>query len=254
MGDDSDSKTDDEGAGNVGLDDFEITIIDDKQSTVTAQPLVPPTLRPEEFHCEKLPVPQPNFVMHKMTAIFVHAKAFRQCIKFAETSLDKEVAGIMVGTYHTHNNLNYLLFTDLMEGEGIKSHIATVVMTHEMWNHIHDTMAARHPDKMIVGWFHTHPRFGIFLSGNDTFIQKNYFPELWLTAMVVDPVKKEYGFFRQDESSLCPEIVIYQEKNAGEPIWRNDPTFKDYLKLDDPNAQPGTGNSIIKNMLKQLGL
>lgn len=40
------------------------------------------------------------------------------------------------------------------------------------------------PGKRIVGWYHSHPRFGIFLSAHDIAIQTVYFGQPWQVAYV----------------------------------------------------------------------
>jgi proteasome lid subunit RPN8/RPN11 len=57
-----------------------------------------------------------------------------------------------------------------------------------------------YPDEsaVIVGWYHTHPGFGIFLSGMDQFIHQNFFIQLWHVALVLDPVARRSGFFCWD--------------------------------------------------------
>jgi len=42
---------------------------------------------------------------------------------------------------------------------------------------VHREIDKKHRDKKIVGWIHTHPDFGIFLSEYDKFIQQNFFGE-----------------------------------------------------------------------------
>ncbi|MCA1557569.1 MAG: hypothetical protein LC731_03400, partial [Acidobacteria bacterium] len=66
----------------------------------------------------------------------------------------------------------------------------------------------------IVGWYHTHPRFGIFLSEMDVFIQKNFFSEPWQTAFVLDPVQRTEGFFiwSHGEPKLIDEYWVEQER------------------------------------------
>jgi hypothetical protein len=56
-------------------------------------------------------------------------------------------------------------------------------------------MDENYAGKMIVGWYHSHPSYGIFLSGDDTFIQQNFFNQPWQIAIVIDPVRKEIGTF-----------------------------------------------------------
>jgi proteasome lid subunit RPN8/RPN11 len=50
-----------------------------------------------------------------------------------------------------------------------------------------------------VGWYHTHPGFGIFLSNMDLFIHRNFFPQKWHIALVLDPVNKKSGYFCWDK-------------------------------------------------------
>ena len=51
-------------------------------------------------------------------------------------------------------------------------------------------MDAEHSEERIVGWYHTHPGFGIFLSGMDLFIQDHFFNLPWQVAFVYDPLRR----------------------------------------------------------------
>ncbi len=50
----------------------------------------------------------------------------------------------------------------------------------------------------IVGWWHSHPGFGCFLSRTDLHTQEFFFPESYQVALVVDPIKDELEFFTLD--------------------------------------------------------
>ena len=56
-------------------------------------------------------------------------------------------------------------------------------------------MDTKYTDKSIVGWYHTHPDFGIFLSDRDRFIQENFFSGAGQVALVIDPIRKTVGVF-----------------------------------------------------------
>ena len=47
----------------------------------------------------------------------------------------------------------------------------------------------------IVGWYHSHPGFGLFLSEYDSFIQENFFIDPNHVALVVDPLEGSLGWF-----------------------------------------------------------
>lgn len=44
-------------------------------------------------------------------------------------------------------------------------------------------------DRLLVGWYHSHPRLGIFLSGTDIRNYSTYHPDPYQVAVVVDPSK-----------------------------------------------------------------
>ena len=56
-------------------------------------------------------------------------------------------------------------------------------------------------DLRILGWWHSHPDFGCFLSTTDIHTQRFFFPETYQVALIVDPIREEYAFFTLDGSS-----------------------------------------------------
>lgn len=66
---------------------------------------------------------------------------------------------------------------------------------HDAWEEAHAKIDADYPDMHIVGWFHSHPGFGLFLSEYDAFIQQNFFSDSRQVALVVDPLAGELGWF-----------------------------------------------------------
>jgi proteasome lid subunit RPN8/RPN11 len=56
-------------------------------------------------------------------------------------------------------------------------------------------------DLRVVGWWHSHPGLGCFLSTTDLHTQKYFFPESYQVALVVDPIKDEFKFFTLDKTS-----------------------------------------------------
>ena len=53
----------------------------------------------------------------------------------------------------------------------------------------------------IVGWWHSHPNFGCFLSPVDLHTQEYFFPESYQVALVIDPIRDEFKFFTLDNVS-----------------------------------------------------
>jgi hypothetical protein len=53
----------------------------------------------------------------------------------------------------------------------------------------------QHPNAQIVGWYHTHPGYGLFLSQQDLFIQTNFFKNHSQIALVIDPIAEQEAVF-----------------------------------------------------------
>ena len=95
-----------------------------------------------------------------------------------------EICGVLVGEVYQDGAGPYLLVDDVVEGLASHGSAGQVTFTPETWQHIQMEMDAKHPDRRIVGWYHTHPGHGIFLSEMDMFIHQSFFNLPWQTAFV----------------------------------------------------------------------
>ena len=89
----------------------------------------------------------------------------------------------------------FVTITEAIRGEAATNKFAEVTFTHETWAKINHEMDTRFGNLSIVGWYHTHPDFGIFLSDRDVFIQQHFFSNPGNVAYVIDPVRKTEGTF-----------------------------------------------------------
>jgi proteasome lid subunit RPN8/RPN11 len=104
-----------------------------------------------------------------------------------------EVGGVLVGRVVRAGRLEIIGAIPALRAVG---HRASVTFTHDAWAEIHTTMERKFsPDQRIVGWYHSHPGFGIFLSEHDLFIHRNFFYDTSQIAYVVDPYAATEGIF-----------------------------------------------------------
>jgi proteasome lid subunit RPN8/RPN11 len=61
----------------------------------------------------------------------------------------------------------------------------------------------------IVGWFHTHPGHGIFMSNTDRENHRLY-TQPWQVALVVDPHSRHWGFFNGPKCEPIPPSHVVQ--------------------------------------------
>ena len=124
---------------------------------------------------------------------------------------DVEVCGVLVGNIYRDDAGPYCQVEANIRGNYAAGRNAQVTFTSETWTHIHETMDASYPDQRIVGWYHTHPGFGIFLSEMDLFIQSNFFSEAWQIAFVDDPKGGDRGAFVWRNGQSVREPFLVQE-------------------------------------------
>lgn len=114
---------------------------------------------------------------------------------------DREVGGVLIG--RTSGDGGPPLITGAIPAISADERRATLTFTQDTWAHVHRTLDSDFPpDEQIVGWYHSHPGFGIFLSGHDLFIHRNFFGEPSQIAVVVDPVAGTEGAFVWREDDL----------------------------------------------------
>lgn len=140
-----------------------------------------------ELATEAFPAVQYDF------RIFIDEAAFDRICNNADNT--REVGGILVGDALRDENGPYVRVDDIIEALHAEESGTELTITHATWNHIHEQMDSTHKGKRILGWYHTHPNFGIFLSERDQFIQQSFFNLSFQIALVYDPVRKVHGIF-----------------------------------------------------------
>lgn len=123
-------------------------------------------------------------------------------LDYSRSDTSQELAGVLLGHY-TEKGGQYHVFVDAaIEARYTEAAKGSVTFTHRSWDYINSVLEEKYPQLSIVGWFHTHPGFGIFLSGYDKFIHNNFFNLPWQIAYVIDPLAGKHGFFGWSNSNL----------------------------------------------------
>lgn len=130
--------------------------------------------------------------------IFIDESAFDRICNSADDS--REVGGILVGDVLRDASGPFVKVDDIIEALHAEESGTELTITHATWNHIHEQMDTTHSGKRILGWYHTHPNFGIFLSERDQFIQQSFFNLPFQVALVYDPVRRIHGVFSWRDS------------------------------------------------------
>ena len=108
---------------------------------------------------------------------------------------DVEVCGVLVGTLYRDAIGPWGFVAANIRGNYASGRNAQVTFTSQTWSDIHRQIEERYPKQRILGWYHSHPGFGIFLSDMDVFIHENFFSAPWQIAFVDDPKGEDRGLF-----------------------------------------------------------
>ena len=139
--------------------------------------------------------------------LFFKPEVHAEILTHAGEDTSFEICGILVGQWENDSNGPYAVISNRIRCDNASSKVAEVTFTHESWAQINDEMDTKYSDLRIIGWYHSHPDFGIFLSDRDVFIQENFFSGAGQVAFVVDPVRKTEGVFEWRGGK--PELMSY---------------------------------------------
>ena len=144
-------------------------------------------------------------------SVFVSPRAYVRLCAHAGSDLEQEVGGALAGTWRRdrRNGREFVIVDAILRAQHTRQGHAHVTFTQDSLVALHDELEERYPGKQFVGWYHTHPRLGIFLSNLDTWLHEHFFPEPWQVALVIDPHLLEGGFFvRRQDGTLDPRRYL----------------------------------------------
>lgn len=129
-------------------------------------------------------------------------KAHANLVAHAKESVDAEVCGVLVGEVRQDNGATNVDVKAIIRGAAAREARAHVTFTHDTWNHIHATLDKDYPDLQIVGWYHTHPGFGVEFSAMDRFIHENFFSGPTQVAYLTDPLSGEISLCTNSKDGM----------------------------------------------------
>jgi len=152
-------------------------------------------------------------VEHDSVQVYIKQDVYKRIEKFAKEEMSKEVGSILIGDYVDEKDRKTVIISNYIEAKYTDASASTLTFTHETWDYVYKEKDKKYPDKKIVGWQHTHPGYGIFLSNYDIFIQENFFNLPWQIAYVVDPIADTRGFFewKNDKIAKMSGFYVYDE-------------------------------------------
>ena len=140
-------------------------------------------------------------------SVFMTQPAYSRICIHSVSDMYNEVGGFLVGQWCADDKKRgqFIVVEHALPARYTKQSSVHLTFTQDSLVDIHDQIENNHKGAIIVGWYHTHPRMGIFLSHYDAWLHNYFFPEKWQVALVVEPHAELGGFFiRQMGGALDP--------------------------------------------------
>lgn len=150
--------------------------------------------------------------------VYIKQDVYKSLEKLASSDTTKELGSIILGDYSEDLGKTNVVISDFIEAKYTDASASTLTFTHETWDYVHKEHEKKFSNKKIVGWQHTHPSYGIFLSNYDMFIQENFFNLPFQVAYVIDPIQNLRGFFQWKNGKVEKLKGYYIYDDVGKTI------------------------------------
>jgi len=165
----------------------------------------------------EIPVPRPGNIPHRYArrwisdveleyphqpgiTVVMTPKAYVRANVHAQSDLENEIGGWLIGSWKKDQSTGeeYIIVERCLPAVGDRRGSAFITFTQDSQVAMFDVMEEKYPDKDLVGWYHSHPKMSVFLSGHDLFLHQSFFPHPWQVALVIEPHSNTAGFFVRD--------------------------------------------------------
>ena len=138
------------------------------------------------------------------------AAVHHQIEQFASRDRYAECAGLLLGRVELERRHRVIQVTAIAPAAGAVESRTSVRVTLGAWESMLAVRDRQYAQLRVLGWFHTHAGWGVFMSDSDVFAHRSFFPHPNMAAYVLDPTSGHEGFFcwKNGEIALCPSYAL----------------------------------------------
>ncbi len=137
--------------------------------------------------------------------VYIYHEILEKIIELSKAS-KLEIFGYLVGNILKWNNVKYIIIEEqlFINNATHSDRFSTFQIEGTAGQYekkFQELKIHKKNDRLrIVGWWHSHPDLGCFLSRTDLHTQEVFFPESYQVALVVDPIRDDFQFFTLEKS------------------------------------------------------
>ncbi len=130
------------------------------------------------------------------TEVFLDLDTMLDMQEHAAEDTSVELGGILLGQRGIHpDGTPFVQICDALRARHYRATRGSFTFTHETWADLQRQRSALPQETEVVGWYHTHPGWSVFLSDMDVFICDHFFAHPDDVALVIDPTSGDTGLF-----------------------------------------------------------
>lgn len=145
---------------------------------------------------------------------YVHTYLYQ----YARSSATGEKLAVLMGKHLMIDGKNTIFISGVIQARFTEKLKGMETITGQSWKYISEEIEKYFPDLEIVGWMHSRPSFGAFVTSRDEAYHKKVFGGKDQVFFVVDPVDRQDRFYVLNENSTALRPVkgyfVYYEKNV----------------------------------------
>ena len=159
---------------------------------------LPPALQPRPDRRTDCSVVRCGSTEDPGLPVFLLWDGLRHLCEHVCSDAEVELGGVLVGEQCRDEQGNpFVLMTGILAAQDYENSASSFTFTHNAWSRFTRELESRSGSRRMIGWYHSHPGWGVFLSDRDQFICENFFVGSLDIAMVVDPQNKQLGVFQR---------------------------------------------------------
>ncbi len=135
-------------------------------------------------------------------SIYLRYQLFKALEEFAKRE-HREQVGLLVGrASELTDGSNFVVVEDAIEAP--VGDEQTGRFEEGLWKRARRIASARHPDRVVLGWFHTHPDGSMEIGEEERAVHRSHFPEENHLLYVISSKGQDRNFFLRQGQELVP--------------------------------------------------
>jgi proteasome lid subunit RPN8/RPN11 len=135
--------------------------------------------------------------------MYIYDDVVNAIFQHARKNLNVEVAGLLIGEKENE----VIVVKDIVRWEGVSGKADRVIIDSSFLARVADDIVKGRIRGRIVGWYHSHPGLGVFMSIDDLKTHQTlqqFDPNI--ISIVVDPILNQIGYFKQNPLTRNVEL------------------------------------------------